>query len=312
MSCSAYRWARRCRPAGTVLAAVTVLLAACGAGDDELLLATTTSVNDSGLLDELVPLFEEESGINVKVIAVGTGAALRMAELGNTDALFVHAPDDERALVESGDVVNRQLVAYNDFLIAGPASDPAGLAGETDIAVALSRIAEAGAAGEASFLSRGDDSGTHKRELALWASADLAEGGLAPGGDWYAESGQGMGASLNIANQRDAYVLTDRATFLALSEVLELVPLAERDPLLINLYSVMQVNPAKDGVRDGPAATWVEFLTRADVQARIGRFRAEEFGRPLFIPAAGQTEAQATADFAESDPAGASSDASGS
>ena len=312
MSSPAYRRARRDRAAAAGVKACAVLLGACAAlfaacgGDDNLLLATTTSVNDSGLLDELVPLFEAESDVNVKVIAVGTGAALRMAELGNADALFVHAPNAERALVESGDVVNRQLVAYNDFLIAGPADDPAGLVGGTDIAVALSRIAAAGAAGKASFLSRGDDSGTHKRELALWASA-----GLAPGGDWYAESGQGMGASLNIANQRDAYVLTDRATFLALSDVLDLVPLAERDPMLINLYSVMQVNPGKAGVKGGPAAIWIAFLTRDDVQARIGAFRSEEFGRPLFIPAAGQTEADATSAFADGAYAGASAETSG-
>jgi tungstate transport system substrate-binding protein len=282
------------RSAIVLVALGGALAAACGGGDG-LLLATTPSVNDSGLLDELVPLFEDESGVNVKVIAVGTGAALRMAELGNTDALFVHAPDSEQALVTSGDVINRQLVVYNDFLIAGPPADPAGLAHERDITVALSRIAAAGAEGAASFVSRGDDSGTHKRELALWSAA-----GIEPGGDWYAESGQGMGASLNIASQRRSYILTDRATFLALGEVLDLVPLAERDSRLINLYSAMQVNPDKGQINGGAAADWVAFITRADVQARIGAFRAIEFGRPLFVPAAGQTEAQAMASFAAS------------
>ena len=292
MSSSAYRAARS--PLVVALLALAALLVACGDdGPGELLLATTTSVNDSGLLDDLVPIFEEETGINVKVIAVGTGAALRMAELGNADALFVHAPDAERALVEAGDVFNRRLVAYNDFLIAGPPDDPAGLAGESDIVVALTRLAAAGRDGSGLFLSRGDDSGTHKRELSLWESA-----GVGPGGEWYLESGQGMGASLQIANQRRAYILTDRATFLALSDGLELAPLVERDGRLINLYSVMQVSPDKNGIKSAAAAAWVAFITRADVQERIGAFRAAEFGRPLFFPAAGRSEAEATAEFA--------------
>lgn len=299
MSLPAYR----SLPAVLVVATVAMLLAACGgdAESDELLLATTTSVNDSGLLDEIVPIFEEESGINVKVIAVGTGAALRMAELGNADALFVHAPDSERALVEAGDVTNRQLVAYNDFLIAGPPDDPAGVGGLRDVTLALATIAAAGGEGSATFLSRGDDSGTHKRERALWAAA-----GLDPGGGWYLESGQGMGASLQVANQREAYVLTDRATFLALGDDLDLVPLVERDGRLINLYSAMQVSPEKSGVRARAAAAWVAFITRGDIQERIGVFRAEEFGRPLFLPAAGRSEAEAIAEFAADDSLGGS------
>jgi tungstate transport system substrate-binding protein len=285
------------RGIGTVAAVVVGLVlagavATCG-GPDDFLLATTTSVNDSGLLDELAPVFERESGVNVKVIAVGTGAALRMAELGNADALFVHAPSAELELVENGDVVDRQLVAYNDFLIAGPADDPAGLAGIGDVRDALARLAQAGAEGRARFLSRGDDSGTHKRELALWTAA-----GVPPRGEWYLESGQGMGASLQVASQRRAYVLTDRATFLALRSDLDLVPLAERDPLLINLYSVMRVNPDKGDIHADAAIAWVRFITRDDVQARIGAFRAEDFGRPLFIPAAGSSEAEVTAEFA--------------
>ncbi|MCY3918873.1 MAG: substrate-binding domain-containing protein [Chloroflexi bacterium] len=268
--------------------------ATCG-GSDDFLLATTTSVNDSGLLDELVPVFERESGINVKVIAVGTGAALRMAELGNADALFVHAPSAEQVLVEQGDVVDRRLVAYNDFLIAGPPDDPAGLAGMDDVAAALTRLSQAGAEGRARFLSRGDDSGTHKREQALWVEA-----GLQPTGEWYLESGQGMGASLQVASQRRAYVLTDRATFLALRGDLDLAPLVERDPLLINLYSVMRVNPDKGDIHADAAIAWLRFITRDDVQARIAAFRAEEFGRPLFIPAAGNSEAEVTAEFAAS------------
>ncbi len=268
----------------TLLAAL--LAAACGSGG--LILATTTSVNDSGLLDELVPLFEERTGVNVKVIAVGTGAALRMAELGNADALFVHAPGAERALLDAGDVVNRHLVAYNDFLIVGPPTDPAAIAGEPDVETALARIA----ASRSRFVSRGDDSGTHKKELALWEGA-----GVEPGGSWYQETGQGMGATLTIASQRRAYVLTDRATLLALSDNLDLVPISESDPLLINLYSVMQVDPGKGNINAAAAAAWVDFMLTNEAQDLIATFRLEEFGRPLFVPAAGQTEAEATLEF---------------
>jgi tungstate transport system substrate-binding protein len=266
------------------------LLAACGGADDsELLLATTTSTDNSGLLDELVPIFEQRTGINVKVIAVGTGAALRMAEDGNADALLVHAPDAERALVENGDVFNRQLIAYNDFIVVGPAADPAGIAGERDVEAALSRIE----ATRSRFVSRGDDSGTHKKERALWQGA-----GLEPGGDWYEETGQGMGASLTIADQKNAYILSDRGTFLALSGSVDLVVISEGDPQMINLYSVMQVDPEKGRINDGAAAEWVAFLLEPETQDRIELFRREEFGRSLFIPTRGRHEAETIALFA--------------
>ncbi len=287
----------RFRPRSLALAAVaglSLVTLACFGGNDggELLLATTTSLNDSGLLDDLVPIFEDETDINVKVIAVGTGAALRMGELGNADALFVHAPPSEKELVAAGDVINRRLVAFNDFLIVGPPGDPAGLAGIADVESALALISDVGDGDGVRFVSRGDDSGTHNKELALWESA-----GIEPSGGWYLESGQGMGASLNVADQRRAYTLTDRATFLALSARLDLVPLSETDPLLINLYSVMQVDPGKGRINDAAAAAWIDFLLRDDIQARIGEFRREEFGRSLFVPAGGQTEEQATATF---------------
>ena len=272
---------------GALVATLVVLAAAACGGDDEgelggnLILATTTSVNDSGLLEDLVPLFEDETGVNVQLIAIGTGAALRMAEEGNADVLLVHAPDAERALVEAGDLQDRRLVAYNDFLLVGPADDPAGVAGERDVETALTAIAAA----ESRFLSRGDDSGTHKKELALWAAA-----GIEPGGGWYLESGQGMGASLTVADQREAYILTDRGAFLALRGTLELVAISEGDPALLNFYSVALVNPAKGRINAHAAAAWAVFLLRADVQNAIGAFRREEFGRSLFIPAAGQSE----------------------
>lgn len=266
----------------------TFLLSACG-GDAELILATTTSTENSGLLDELVPIFEEQTGINVKVIAVGTGAALRMAQEGNADALLVHAPDAEKALVESGDVINRRLVAYNDFVLVGPSEDPAGVRGERDIETAFAGLAIA----EARFISRGDDSGTHKKELALWSAA-----GLEPVGHWYEESGQGMGASLTIADQKEAYILADRGTFLALSRTLDLEIVSERDPALINIYSVMQVTPGKGQINAAEAAAWVAFLLDPKTQDRIQGFRRAEFGRSLFIPTRGRDEAETIDEFA--------------
>ena len=287
-------WARARGPlALAVLLTLGLVALACRSDSPpprgDLLLATTTSVQDSGLLEALIPVFEAGANVNVKPIAVGTGAALRMAEDGNADALFVHAPDAERALIAAGDAFNRHLVAYNDFVIAGPPDDPAGIGGGADAAAALAAIAAA----EARFISRGDDSGTHQREQAIWAEA-----GVDPGGSWYEESGQGMGATLTIADQKRAYVLTDRATFLALSQNLELVPLVEGDPALINLYSVLQVSPAKPGVNALAAVAWIEFILGGRAQAIIDDFGREQFGRPLFHAAAGLSEEEAIERFA--------------
>ena len=282
------------------LAAVATMLAlsasACG-GDDasesgggELILATTTSVQDSGLLDDLVPLFEQQTGIRMKPIAVGSGAALQMAEEGNADAVFVHAPDAEQELVAAGDVINRHVVAYNDFLIIGPQDDPAGLAGGHDAAAALAAIAGS----ESRFVSRGDDSGTHKKELSLWEKA-----GIDPAGDWYQESGQGMGATLIIADQKDGYILTDRATFLVQRKNLDLVPLVEGDPAFLNIYSVMQVNPDKGRINADGAAAWVDFLLASDTQLRIANFGRDAYGQALFTLAAGKTEEEVKAEFVQ-------------
>lgn len=273
--------------AGGLLAAWLALAAACG-GEPEgpldpgtLILATTTSLNDSGLLDELAPLFSQEQGVTVKIIAVGTGAALRMGEQGDADVLLTHAPDAERTLLENGDVSDRVLVAYNDFVLVGPAADPAGVAGLDDAAAALAQISER----QAAFASRGDDSGTHKKERALWAAA-----GVEPSGEWYLETGQGMGGTLNIADQRNAYTLADRGTFLALSGRLQLTVLVEGDARLLNYYSTMPVAADKRGINTPAAAAWVRFLTRADIQARIGAYRRADYGRSLFVPAAGDSE----------------------
>lgn len=269
---------------GFVTLAILVLLAsACGSGDS-LILATTTSTFDSGLLDELVPLFEEQTGFNVKVIAVGTGQALEMGRRGDADVLLVHAPAAEEQFVEEGYGVNRQLVMHNDFIIVGPASDPAELRSVPDAMSALRAIQTL----EQTFVSRGDDSGTNKLELSIWA-----ELGYDPTGEgWYLESGQGMGATLQIANQREAYTITDRATYLALLDVLDLEILHEGDPSLLNIYHVMQVNPERSSnVQRGSAVAFVDFMLSDEAQAIIAEFGVEKFGQPLFVPDAGLTEA---------------------
>jgi tungstate transport system substrate-binding protein len=256
-------------------------------GPKDIILATTTSTQDTGLLDTLVPIFEKESGYNVKVIAVGSGQALAMGERGDADVLLAHAPSSEMDLVNKGVVINRQLVMHNDFIIVGPANDPAGVKGMTSAADALATIYNKGA----TFVSRGDDSGTDKAEKALWKKA-----GLAPKGQsWYEESGQGMGATLQIANQKDAYILADRGTYLAQQKNLALVVLVEGDPALFNIYHVMQVDPAKFDMVNGPGgAAFVEFMVSDATQAIIKDFGVDKYGQPLFIPDAGKDESQLT------------------
>lgn len=251
-------------------------------GPSEVILATTTSTQDSGLLDVLVPLFEDESGYNVKTIAVGTGQALAMGERGDADVLLVHAPSSEKELVDSGAAINRRLVMHNDFIIVGAEADPAAIQGMTSAVDSLTAIFNAGAP----FISRGDDSGTNKLELSLWEKAGLD----AAGQGWYEQSGQGMGATLQITNQRGAYTISDRGTYLAQSENLDLVVLVEGDPLLLNVYSVMQVNPERFDLVNGPGGeAFVDFMIGDETQAVIGDFGVEEFGQPLFIPDADKT-----------------------
>jgi tungstate transport system substrate-binding protein len=256
-------------------------------GPKDVILATTTSTQDSGLLDVLEPLFEDQTGYNLKIIAVGTGAALAMGERGDADALLVHAPSSELPLIESGVAINRQLVMHNDFVIIGSESDPAGIEGMASAADAFAAIYDSGA----TFISRGDDSGTNKKEIEIWQDA-----GLDPEGQsWYEQSGQGMGATLQIANQKDAYTLTDRGTYLAQSENLDLVILVEGDPVLFNVYHVMQVNPDKFDMVNGPGgAAFVDFMVSDEVQAIIRDFGVDKFGQPLFIPDAGKDEAEIT------------------
>lgn len=243
-----------------------------------LILATTTSTQDSGLLDVLVPRFENETGIEVKVIAVGTGAALRMASRGDVDAVLVHAPTAERTYVEAGDLVEGRGVMHNDFVIVGPSTDPAGVRGITSINEVMRAIAARGV-----FVSRGDDSGTHAQELALWAAAGIDLRSIAR----REETGQGMGATLNVADQKRAYALTDRGTYLSVRRRLGLTILFDGDANLRNVYHVYAVNPARHPrVRHEAARSFVDFLVSRSIQEVIADFKRDENGESLFSPGA--------------------------
>lgn len=242
-----------------------------------LILATTTSTQDSGLLDVLVPLFHEQTGYVVQTVAVGTGAALKMGEEGNADVLLVHAPAAEKDLMEAGWGKDRRLIMHNDFVIVGPADDPAGVKGLAATVKAFKAIADAGA----NFITRGDDSGTHKMELSLWEKSEVTPGGQT----WYTDSGQGMGATLTIASEKQAYTLTDRATYLANKDNLELEILLEGDAALLNVYHVITVNPDKwPKVNYDGALALSNFLADPATQEVIGQFGVEQFGQPLFFP----------------------------
>jgi len=251
----------------------------------DMILATTTSTQDSGLLDVLIPMFETETGYTVKVVAVGTGAALQMGQEGNADVLLVHAPSSEKAYMDGGYGQARMLVMHNDFVIVGPASDPAGLKGGTDAAEAFQKIAAA----SAPFISRGDDSGTNTKELALWKDAGID---VSQKPAWYTESGQGMGATLTIASEKDAYTLTDRATYLANKANLQLDILAEKDNVLLNVYHVITVNPDKwPKINYEGAMAFAKWITSPATQEVIGKFGVDKFGQPLFVPDADKTDA---------------------
>jgi tungstate transport system substrate-binding protein len=264
----------RLLPAGVAL--LVALQAAEAQHKAEIILATTTSTQDSGLLDSLLPMFTRETGIDVKPIAVGTGAALEMARRGDADAVLVHAPEAEQEYVASGDITAGRRIMYNDFLIVGPASDPAHVKGSTDAAAAMKAIAAGG-----SFVSRGDGSGTEKKELELWQAAGVAPTSLTR----REETGQGMGATLLVADQRQTYTLTDRGTWLAFREKLTLVPLVEGDPRLRNIYHAYIVNPGRHPTaRRAEATRFVRYLVEPEVQAWIGRFGTAKYGQALFVP----------------------------
>lgn len=274
----------------SLLVFFAVVVSACGSAgankppaNPNLILATTTSTQDSGLLDVLVPLFEKQSGYTVKTVAVGTGEALKMGEEGNADVLLVHAPSSEVTFMQGGSGKDRMLVMHNDFIMVGPAADPAGIKGKTP-AAALTAIYEAGAP----FVTRADDSGTYKKEVSLWQKA-----GVDPKGQsWYIETGQGMGASLTVASEKAAYILTDRATYLANKENLQLEILNEGDNSLLNVYHVITVNPDKwPKVNYEGARAFAKFITSAATQKVIGQFGRDKFGQPLFYPDADKTDA---------------------
>lgn len=247
-----------------------------------VILSTTTSTQDSGLLDVLVPLFQKKAGYTVKTISVGTGQALALAARGEADVCLVHAPDSEKKYVADGLLVNRRLVMHNDFLIVGPAGDPARIKGLASAADALRRLAEA----KTTFVSRGDNSGTHQLEKKLWKEA-----GRDPSGAWYLQAGQGMGATLVIASEKQAYSLTDRGTFLAFKKRVQLVPLVEKDRSLLNIYSVLEPDPTKfPRINVAGGKAFADFMVSKEAQEVIRTFGTEKFGEPLFFPDAGKRE----------------------
>ncbi|NLI14443.1 MAG: solute-binding protein [Peptococcaceae bacterium] len=247
----------------------------------DVILATTTSTQDSGLLDVILPAFEKKTGYKVKTIAVGTGQALAMGEKGEADVLLVHAPEAEKKVVAGGAAINRRLVMHNDFILVGPAEAGAGIKGKP-VADALRAIA----AKASPFISRGDDSGTHKMELALWKAVEIK-----PVSPWYQQAGAGMGQTLRIADEKKGYTLSDRATYLAQKKNLSLAILVEGDAKLLNIYHVMEVNHQKFAkVNQAGAKAFSDFLLSPDGQAIIAGFGKDKYGQPLFFADGGKTE----------------------
>ncbi len=236
-------------------------------------IASTTSTENSGLFEDILPQFTESTGIEVRVVAVGTGQALRIGCNGDADAVLVHAPAAERKFIEDGCGVDRREIMYNDFIVIGPDSDPAGIAGTETAAEAFQIIANA----EAPFASRGDDSGTHKKELSIWAEA-----GIEPAGSWYRELGSGMGAALNTAAGMDAYIMADRGTWISFDNRQNLEILVEGDPVLFNQYGSVLVNPENHDVKHDLAMEWHDWLVSDEGQAAIGAYRLR--GQQLFTP----------------------------
>jgi tungstate transport system substrate-binding protein len=274
------RSARLRQALGWFLLSVTTLatasLAAAPPVWKAVILATTTSTQDSGLLDDLIPLFEKQTGYAVKTIAVGAGQAIAMGKRGEADVLLVHSPEAEKALVADGAGIHRRLVMHNDFVLVGPAADPAGVLKHT-AAESFQRIA----ASKSLFLSRGDNSGTHAQELKLWKAAGLA----VEGQPWYQQTGQGMGQTLTIAAEKKAYTLSDRGTYLALRKKLGLPILHEGDPSLRNVYHVIEVNPGRfPKVNAAGGRAFADFMVSKAVQNRIKEFGIAIYGSPLFFP----------------------------
>jgi tungstate transport system substrate-binding protein len=248
-----------------------------------IILATTTSTQDSGLLDVLLPVFEKDTGYFVKTISVGSGQAMKMGEKGEADVLLVHSPDAEKKVVEQGFAINRRFVMHNDFIIVGPPVDPAKIKDVKSSKEALKKIAAANSL----FLSRADNSGTNALEKKLWKSI-----GVNPEGQrWYQQTGLGMGETLNITAEKKGYTITDRGTYLALKKSLGLDILVEGDPSLLNIYHVMEVNPAKwPKVNQAGAKAFADFMVSKKTQELIKTFGVKKFGAPLFFPDAGKKD----------------------
>jgi len=272
-----------------VMIAVVMLLGmalsvpAAGPAQKNLILATTTSTQDSGLLDVLNPLFEKKTGYFVKTISVGSGQAMAMGQKGEADVLLVHSPEAEKKFMADGFGVDRLLVMHNDYVVLGSSEDPAAIKGAKTTPEAFKKIAATGAL----FLSRGDNSGTHAKEKGVWKAA-----GINPEGQkWYQETGLGMGQTLNVANEKNGYTLADRGTYLALKKNLSLNILKEGDPILLNIYHVIGVNPVKwPKVNTAGAKAFSDFMISSEVQAIIKTFGVDKYGSPLFFPDAGKKE----------------------
>ena len=275
------------KPLRSLFAWAALALGAAGtwsvAAPRSLVLATTTSTQDSGLLDVLLPMFQAKTGIPVKTIAVGSGQALAMGAKGEADVLLSHSPDAEKKFMADGHGLKRRLVMHNDFVVLGPPADPAGIKAARTAPEALGRIAAQGL----TWLSRADNSGTNAQEKKLWKSA-----GVNPQGQpWYVETGLGMGQTLNVAAEKKGYTLADRGTFLAMKKTLGMAILCEGDPTLLNVYHVIEVDPAKFPLVNGPAATaFADFMVAPETQGVIRGFGVEKYGSPLFFPDAGKQD----------------------
>ena len=246
-----------------------------------IILATTTSTQDSGLLDVLIPIFEKKTGYFVKTIAVGSGQAMAMGQKGEADVLLVHSPAAEKKFVADGYGINRQLIMHNDFIIVGSSADPAKIKGVKSAAEAFKKIAAA----QSLFLSRGDNSGTHSKEKAIWKAAAVKY----EGEKWYQQTGLGMGQTLNVASEKKAYTLADRGTYLALKKNLSLDILAEGDAILLNIYHVIEANPTKFPKVNAPGGkAFADFMVSKETQDIIKTFGVDKFGSPLFFPDAGK------------------------
>jgi tungstate transport system substrate-binding protein len=250
-----------------------------------IILATTTSTQDSGLLDVLIPAFEKDTGYKVKTISVGSGQAMKMGEKGEADVLLVHSPGDEVKLVDAGFGINRKLVMHNDFIIVGPSEDPAKIKGLKTAKDAFVKISQESSL----FFSRGDKSGTNAKELTIWKAAAITP----DGNKWYQQTGLGMGETLNVSSEKKGYTLTDRGTYLALNSKkrLNLAVLIEGEAQLLNIYHVIEVNPSKwSKVNAQGAKSFSDYILSPKVQKMIGAFGVDKFGFPLFFPDAGKEE----------------------